>query len=295
MVKKTLLSGLNFLLFSNLFIALGAVAQTLLTYQLLEVQAQSHVLAFVFFSTLLIYNLSMLLIKPAKPQQSPLIRVRWIYAHPRLLWSMCLISALCLIPLSLLYLGYPAQILMLFLGLLAFAYNIPLFSINQKKIGLRNLPGIKLFLIAFVWSVTCVFLPILELEYRYGFPITFNETFLLVAKRFLFICAITIPFDIRDIYQDRLYELKTIPVLVGEKKAWYICMGFLIAYFGLLLGFSPIFSPTVIALALSLILTAWLIFKSRIERNEYFYFAYLDGTLILQSVLVYLANIIPLH
>ncbi|RZK49975.1 MAG: hypothetical protein EOO99_04300 [Pedobacter sp.] len=291
MIKKALLSGLNFLLFSNLFIALGAVAQALLTYQLLGVKHEFHVLAFVFCSTLLIYNLSMLLSKPTHPQKSPLLRVRWIYSHTRLLWSMSLISALCLIPLGLLYLGFPAQILMVFIGLIALGYNVPLFTLNNRKIGLRNLPGIKLFLIAFVWAVSCVVLPILELEHRYGFPITFNETILLVAKRFLFICAITIPFDIRDIYQDKLYELKTLPVLWGEKKAWQFCLALLIAYFILLIGFSKEMSPTVIALSLSLGATAWLIFKSRIERNEYFYFGYLDGTLILQFVLVWIANL----
>ncbi|KQC00520.1 hypothetical protein [Pedobacter sp. Hv1] len=286
MIKKALFSILDFLLFSNLFIAVCAVAQGLVTYYLLKVPADKSVLAFLFFSTLLIYNLSMLLAKPKDPQKSPFKRVRWIFAHDRLIISITLISALCIIPLGLLYLSFQAKLLMGFVGLIALAYNFPFLSINQKKIGLRNLPGIKLFLIALVWSVSCVLLPIVELEHNYGISVTLLETLLLVAKRFLFICAITIPFDIRDLFQDKLYELKTIPVILGEKKAWIFCQGLLVIYLILLVLFTKEFNLDVIGLALTIFLTGWLIFKSNLKRNEYYYFFFLDGTMILQCVIL---------
>ncbi len=210
MIKRVFFSTLDFLLFSNLFIAFCAVAQGLVTYYLLKLPPDYYVLAFVFFSTLLVYNLSMLLAKPKEPQKSPFKRVRWIFSHHRLIISITLIAVLCIIPITLLYLSIQAKLLMSFVGIIAIAYNLPFLTFNQKKIGLRNLPGIKLFLIGFVWSVSCVLLPIVELETNYGISVSLGETLLLVAKRFLFICAITIPFDIRDLFQDKLYELKTI-------------------------------------------------------------------------------------
>ena len=288
MLKKLGLAVIDFLLFSNFFIAICAVAQALVTYHLLKVEPSQYVLAFVFFSTLLIYNLSMLLSKPAAPEKSSLKRVRWIFAHHRLMISITLIAGLCIVPLGLLYLSFEAKVLMAFIGLLSVAYNVPFLSINNKKIGLRNLPGIKLFLISFVWATSCVLLPIVELESAHQITISFSETVLLVAKRFLFICAITIPFDIRDLFQDKLYELKTIPVMLGEKKAWLFCQALLIIYLLLLIVFTQHINLDVIALTLTLLVTGWLIFKSNLKRNEYYYFFYLDGTMLLQFIVLYL-------
>ena len=251
MLKKAFFSILDFLLFSNLFIALCAVAQCLVTYYLLKLPPDKYILMFVFFATLLVYNSSMLLAKPKDPKISPFKRVRWIFSHHRLIISNTLISFLCIIPLGLWYLSFQAQILMVFVGFIALTYNFPFLKLNEKKIGLRNLPGIKLFLIGFVWATSAVLLPIIQAESTFGLTISLNETLLLVAKRFLFICAITIPFDIRDLFQDKLYELKTIPVILGEKKAWI---------------------------------------KSNFKRNEYYYFFFLDGTMILQFLILALLN-----
>ncbi len=288
MIRKIGLSILDFLLFSNFFIAICAVAQGLVTYHLLKAKPSEHVLAFLFFSTLLIYNLAVLLSKPKAPQNSPFKRVRWIFAHHRFTISTTLISALCLIPLGLLYLSFESKLLMVFVGLLSVAYNIPFLSLNQKKIGLRNIPGIKLFLIAFVWASSCVLLPIVELESLHQIQVPLSETVLLVAKRFLFVCAITIPFDIRDLFQDKLYELKTIPVILGEKKAWMFCQALLAIYLLLLVLFTKNINLDVIGLTLTVLLTGWLIFKSNFKRNEYYYFFYLDGTMLLQYLILIL-------
>ena len=291
MIKKIFFSSLDFLIFSNLFIACCAVAQGLVTYYLLKLPPDYYVLAFVFFSTLLIYNLSMLLSKPGQPQKSPFKRVRWIFSHHRFIISITLIAALCIIPIALLYLSLQAKLLMSFVGIISIAYNFPFLSINQKKISLRNLPGIKLFLISFIWSISCVLLPIVELENNYGISVSLAETLMLVAKRFLFICAITIPFDIRDLFQDKLYSLKTIPVILGEKKAWIFCQALLGAYLILLVLFTKTINLEVIGLALTILITGWLIFKSNLKKNEYYYFFFLDGTMILQYVILWIFSL----
>jgi 4-hydroxybenzoate polyprenyltransferase len=290
MIKKVLLPILDFLLFSNLFIAICAVAQGLITYHLLNVAPDKYILAIIFFGTIGIYNFSMLLSKPQDPKNSPYVRVRWIFSHHRLIISITLISVLCLIPLGLLYLSIEAKLLMIFTAVLALGYNIPFLTLNSQKIGLRNIPGIKLFLIALVWSVSCVLLPVVELEHNYQINISTAETLLLVAKRFLFVAAITIPFDIRDLFQDKLYALKTIPVMLGEKKAYIFCQFLLVGYLALLLLFRQASISDIIALTLTLLLTGWLIFKSNIKKNEYYYFFYIDGTMLLQYVVLILAS-----
>jgi 4-hydroxybenzoate polyprenyltransferase len=290
-MNKYLKQGIDLILFSNIFIALCAVAQALVTYQLLKVKHDIYVLGLLFSSTLAIYNFSIVLSKPRNPENSISARVRWIFTHYRLMISISIIAVFSIIPLSL-FLSTSSKILLLTLAIISIAYNLPLFSIQDKKFGLRNIPGIKLFLIATVWALSCVLLPILELESNKVISLSINDTLLLIAKRFLFFAAIAVPFDIRDIYQDKFYELKTIPVLFGEKWSLLICQGFLGAYLFLLILFNDQFDADVTGLSLSIILCGWLIFKSKWKKNEYYYFLFLDGILILQYLmLVLLASI----
>ena len=288
MLKRICYAILDFLLFSNLFIAVCAVAQGLVTYHLLKVPADKYVLAFIFFATIGLYNFSMLLSKPQKPENSPFKRVRWIFSHHRMIISITLISLLCLVPLFLLYLSIESKLLMLFTGLVAVGYNIPFLTLDNQNIGLRNIPGIKLFLIAMVWAVSCVLLPIMELQHSNQLNIAPGDTLLLVFKRFLFVAAITVPFDIRDLFQDKLYALKTIPVMLGEKRAYIFCQFLLLGYLLLLLLFRQATYPDIAAVVVNLAVTGWLIFKSNIKKNEYYYFFYLDGTMLMQYLLLLL-------
>ncbi len=288
-MNKYLRQVIDLLLFSNIFIALCAVAQGLVTYQLLAVKPDGYVLGLLFSSTLALYNFSIVLSKPKNPENSASARVRWIFSHYRLMITVSIIAVFSIIPLSL-FLSTSSKILLITLALISVAYNLPLFTIHDKKFGLRNIPGIKLFLIASVWALSCVLIPILEMENNKTIAVTLNDTILLIAKRFLFIAAITVPFDIRDLYQDKFYELKTIPVLFGERWAWLICQGFLAAYLILLFLFTEQFDSNFLGLTLTIVLAGWLIFKSKWKKNEYYYFLFLDGTMTLQFLMLLLCS-----
>jgi len=272
---------LDFLLFSNIFIALCAVAQAAVTYHLLGAKCDKHVLGVLFFSTISLYNFSTFMSKPAQPAKSPFRRVRWVHANYRLIITITLISVVSLI-VTVLFLSTPSKILLLFLGAISVSYNLPLFSIGGEKFGLRNIPGLKLFMIALIWCLSCVLLPIVEMGNSQAILIPAGDTILLIAKRFLFIAAITVPFDIRDLFQDKSYALKTIPVILGERKSYYVCVAFLLAYLMLLLLFTQDFDADFLAISLTIFLTGWLILKSERKKDEYYYFFLLDGTMILQ-------------
>ena len=292
-MNKYLRQGIDLLLFSNVFIALCAVAQAMVTYQLLKVNPDIYILALLFSSTIALYNFSIFLSKPKNPERSTSFRVRWIFSHYRLMITISMIAILSIIPLSL-FLSTSSKILLLILAFISIAYNLPLFSIQDKKFGIRNIPGIKLFLIASVWALSCVLLPSLELESHKVTTVTLNDKIILIVNRFLFFAAIAVPFDVRDIYQDKFYELKTIPVLFGEKWSLLICQGFLGAYLILLLVFNDQFDTDFIGLSLTIILCGWLIFKSKWKKNEYYYFLFLDGILILQYLMLILFGSITL-
>ena len=292
-MNKYLRQALDCLLFSNIFIALCAVAQGLVTYQLLGTEPEMHVLGLLFCSTLALYNFSILYTKAQKPEKSPFRRVRWISSHYRLMITLTIIAVLCILPLTF-FLNTASRILLISLAIVSVAYSLPIFSIHDKHFGLRNIPGVKLFLIAIVWSLSCVLLPILELESNIEASVTVNDSILLIAKRFLFIAAITVPFDIRDLFQDKRNELKTIPVILGEKNALLICQALLGVYLILLFLFTKKIDSNFLGLFLTIILAGWLIFKSRWKKNEYYYFLYLDGTMIVQFFLLFIFSSIPL-
>ncbi len=291
-MNKYFRESLDFLLFSNLFIALCAVAQGLVTYQLLNIEPEKHVLALLFCATLAQYNFSILLSKPKEPLKSPFRRVHWIFSHYRLMITLTMIAVLSCIPL-LFFLSLTSQILLVFLGIISVGYSLPIFSFHDKKFGLRNIPGVKLFLISLVWSLSVVLLPILEIEGQHLLSISTRDTILLIAKRFLFIAAITVPFDIRDLFQDRSSALKTIPVLIGEKRAYIVCQALLLAYLVLLFLFTKNFDSSFFALTATILLSGWLIFRSNFKKNEYYYFLYLDGTMIVQFLMLMIFSWIP--
>ncbi len=291
-MRKLFYLVFDFLLFSNLFMALCAVAQAMVTFALINSKPVYPVLAILFFSTICIYNFSILLSKPKHPQSSSFKRVRWFFANYKLMVSITLLSAILLLPLFFLVSSESKWLLML-LAVLSLGYGLPIFTVENQKFGLRNIPGLKLLLIGITWTLSVVLLPILEAQNNYHILVSNADILLLAGKRFLFITTMAIPFDIRDLFQDRKLGLKTIPVVFGEKNAYLLCQFLLAAYLVLLFLFRDHgFDNTFFALTLSIVLTGWLILRSNIKKNEYYYFFYLDGVLILQYVLMVIFSFI---
>ena len=81
--------------------------------------------------------------------------------------------------------------------------------------------------------------------------------------------------------------------MVGEKNAYLVCQGLLVVYLVLLFLFTASFDRNFFGLTLTIILTGWLIFKSSWQKNEYYYFLYLDGTMIVQFLMLLLINWLP--
>ena len=293
-MKKLLLPAFDFLLFSNIFMALCAVAQGLLTFYITGSKPVYPIIGLLFTSTLGIYNFSILITKPQHPERSAHRRVRWFFAHYRLMVTLTIVSILSLIPLFFL-ISTASRLLLIFLGVLSFGYGLPLFTVGDQKFGLRNIPGLKLFMITLVWTMSCALLPVIEAQAMHLASISMRDTTILVAKRFLFIGALAVPFDIRDLFEDRQSGLKTIAVSWGEKNAYLFCQLLLGGYIVLLFLFRRNgFNNDFFALTLTAILSGWLIFKSKWEKNEYYYFFYVDGVLILQYLMVLLFSLIRL-
>jgi len=270
--------------------ALCAVAQGLVTFYLIGAKPVFTVNWLLFTSTLGIYNFSILLTKPEEPEKSKYKRIRWFFSHYRLMATFTIVSLLSLIPLFFL-ISIESRILMVFLSIISFFYSIPIFTLGGQKFGLRNIPGLKQFLITLVWTMSTVLLPIMEAQHFHITTVSMRDITILIAKRFLFIAALTIPFDIRDLFEDRQSGLKTVPVMWGEKNAYLFCQVLLAGYVVLLFLFrNGGFTPDFFALTITAVLAGWLIFKSKWEKNEYYYFFFVDGVLLLQYLVLLLFN-----
>lgn len=279
---------LDALLFSNVFIACCAVAQGGLTYLLLPIPVNYTLLAILGCATLAMYNFSMMLARPAHPERSPYRRVRWIFQHERSLWGWTGAALMVLTVLGFTLHG-PSFALLAVIGVLAAAYNLPIFRKDKAggRGGLRQFHGLKLFYIGFIWSASVVLLPVAE-AYHDGAVIPWPQVWTLMAWIFLFVVAITIPFDIRDVYQDRFYGLKTIPVLLGEWWALVLSTS-LLAVLGCWVAASGY--PLSIRLHLlgATLLTSIAVSFSRNRKSPYYYFLVLDGMLILLFLAVWVA------
>ncbi|CAM3848962.1 UbiA family prenyltransferase [Mucilaginibacter galii] len=287
-MKKFIRAGFDALLFSNVFMALCAVAQGLVTFHIIGVKPIFSVLALLFASTLGLYNFCILIIRPKEPQKSSYRRIRWFFGYHRLMVTITIAALLSLIPLFFL-LANSSKLLLIGLAALSFGYGLPLFTKKGQKSGLRNVPGLKPILITLVWTLSCVLLPIFEAQDSLHIIVPESNIWIIFSKRFLFIAALTVPFDIRDLFQDRIAGLKTIPVAFGEQRAYWFCQLLLAGHIMLLLLlWNYRLTSDFFALAFVAVLTGWLIFKSTWKRDEYYYFFYLDGVLILQYIVLVL-------
>lgn len=290
MMKKTLRQIFDFFIFSNTFIALCSVAQGLVTFYLIGVKPIPRIAWLLFTSTLLVYNFGLLTARPENPQRSPSERMRWFFGHHRLMVTVSIISFLSLAVLFF-QLSTLLEALLIFLSIISLTYSIPMFTRNGIKSGIRNIPGLKQFLITLIWTISSVLVPVFEARHTGLTEISAGATSILFAERFLFFGALTIPFDIRDIAEDKTTNVKTIPVIWGEKNAYLLCGALLIGYLLLLVLFSNNrFDSNFGALTFTALAAGWVIFKTKLKKNEYYYLFFVDGVLILQYLLLLLFN-----
>ena len=277
-MRKTLYKCLNFLLFGNVFVAICAVAQTFVTFNFLSLKPNLWVCGFLFFSTLGYYNFCLLINKSNTSLYLRHSRNNWFYAHLSLNLVLTITAAFAIVPFFLMF-NFGAKILVVFLGILAATYNFPLHWVNSKFFNLRNIKGLKLFLIAFVWALSVVLLPVLQASIF----IPQREIIILITKQFLLFVAITIPFDVRDFIDDKASNLKTLPIMYGVKTAYKFAIALLLVNLALGFGFkSLIFDDKFLASVIPPVLAIFLITKSGLRKNKYYYFLYLDGVLIVQ-------------
>lgn len=205
----------EFYIFANIHVAIACYSLTRITY--LQFNFQNEFLAlFVFFSTILSYNL----IRVVQLDSIKTMTSNWIAANKRgllLLNSIAFLGMLfCAVKLNIR--GFYALLPFLVATIL---YVLPA---KNKTRGLRHIPGLKLFLIGFTWAGVSFYFPLEEAHHA-----DLQGKGLYFLQRFLFVLAITIPFDIRDLQFDQP-ELATLPQVLGIDNAKVIAIVALLGF-----------------------------------------------------------------
>jgi 4-hydroxybenzoate polyprenyltransferase len=146
---------------------------------------------------------------------------RQVHKKPIIAQTSVVIGAIGLI-VSAIFFSLQIWQLILPFGLISLTYSIPLIPTLNGWKRLRDIPGLKIYVISFVVTITTSTIPLILMN-----QINSNDIWLFGFQRFFFILAITIPFDIRDFHLDKKWNLKTIPLLLNNEKALKLALTFL--------------------------------------------------------------------
>jgi 4-hydroxybenzoate polyprenyltransferase len=275
---------INTFIFSNIFLSVGAVLLTVSAQVQLGMKPQwQPYLLLIFFATLIEYNrdfLTQILTKKVSLNKE---KQDWIRKNRNYIFFV-LTASVVLFLYALLCTKTEVLIAFLPLAILTFFYSFPVSGKRNYFLRLREVPYLKIFLIAFVWSATTTLLPVIDA----GAKIMETHVILLFVERFFFVFAIAIPFDIRDMQSDCDAGIKTIPMLINRNKALLlsylsITVSFLISLFHYRMQNNWFIIE---ALSISLLITYLFLKLQYFRKLSRYYYHILDGTVLLQGILV---------
>ncbi len=272
---------IQFLIHSHLWIALAVGAFGMEYFLLAEMPFEFTYILVLCSATMLFYSLhrSMQIRSYADIDSQ---RIRELRSNRNLYIGTALLSSIVFLAL-LPTLGYEQGAIFMLLALPFLLYLIPVFK--NKKRG-RDLPYVKIFLIALGWTILCLVVP----NVLYG-HMTNTQLILLGMEHFVFIILLTIPFDIRDVLDDNAVGLKTLinlkSVQYSKRLSLVLCIFYLI-YISVLFGMQTIPWQAFIAYIFAILCIIGGTQKALPTRSDLYYSFYLDGIPILRFLLFYL-------
>lgn len=282
-VRMIFKKAAHFIVYSNLFVAFCALAMAFFSFEILQFGFDSHLLAFIFSSTLFAYNFQRRLSLLYEQKNLNSEQNRWILRNKGLSNAITVFSLLACF-----YLLYrlPHDTLLLIAPLAMISLLYVLRIGNQP--ALRSIPFLKVFIVAFVWGGSMILLPTLFFEGSFLALFSLKNQSLSLALS-LFVFGQSLPFDIRDMGDDEAAKLRTIPAKIGiQKTIWTCWLGFglsasimCFSYFSNFISFRA-FSAFLISIAL----TAAVIYLTKKLKHHLFYGLLLEGCLCL-PLLVY--------
>lgn len=291
-MSKRLKAVIDFYLYSNLHIALCAVAMVLVSQLIFGYRLRTELFVFVFSGTFFLYNLQRLPAAFANAFiETEFSRHKWNTDHKVFLAVISAIAAVAA-GWSFFHLYQRSQIVALLPAALSFAYAFPFVRLKGKWRKLREIEVMKIFIVAIVWAIICTMLPATA-DDPTGKAWLSAPVILWFVACAAMIFSITIPFDIRDLHYDG-EKLRTIPAILGLKRSIVLALTAL-AISVALVGVVALYYeyggiPVFVAYFLWSIITGILIAKSTPQRPEYYFSFIMDGVMMLLLGMLLLAK-----
>ncbi|MFH6770011.1 hypothetical protein V8G56_14760 [Gaetbulibacter aquiaggeris] len=270
---------LNFYINSSIHVAIAVFSLSYMTLLEFNISYDKAVLYFIFYATITGYNF-VKYFEVAKFQHRSLSK--WL----RLIQ---IFSLICFV-----FMGYYSfnleKITIIYIAvfaILTFLYTIPFIPKRKflnKQSNLRNISGLKVFLIALVWVGVTVFIPLQNNHFSMDTMVV-----IVSVQRFLLVIMLMLPFEIRDLQFDSL-KLYTIPQNLGVKRTKIL--GFFLGLGMLILEFlkQEVCINRVLVLLTILVLTVLLIWFSREKQGRYYAAFWVEGIPILWLLLMLVVN-----
>ncbi len=275
---------LGWLLYSSVFISCCAFSLTVETYLLAGVPVSLPLAVFAFLATLFTYNLSSVQSMLRHPRQTRYKQSSyWSQRNKKLLAGLGIAS---IVAAAVVYAWFGLRIngwIIGHLALISIGYTVPIMFRSRKVRPLRSVPLLKVFLIAYVWAAVTALFPLMQA----GMQVWEPTALWFFLRRFLFILALALLFDIRDYTYDRSTNTLTFPGWIGVRNTKLLSLGLLAIYTVLLVSSEQ---GVVLWALIGSTVAAGVVVSLSSENKPRIYYALLaDGAMLLHAGLVYLA------
>ena len=145
-----------------------------------------------------------------------------------------------------------------------------LYVVRIKGRNMRELPYLKIHLIAFTWTTVIIAFPIINENLE-------TESLVILLAHYFYVLAVTIPFDIRDLkYDDKHHN--TIPQTVGIRASKTLSVSLLIMFATLMLSIETSLNTNMLFFGSIIIQVLLVIFMTE-KRSDFYCAGYIDGAI----------------
>ena len=155
-------------------------------------------------------------------------------------------------------------------GIFTFCYAV---SLGYKT--LRNISGIKIYVVAFVWTFVSVLLPVIENKIEFS-----SDVWILLLQRFVFVVVLILPFEIRDLSVDDKI-LGTLPQKIGVRNTKFYGLLLLMVFFFLEFFKDELLAINLRVMPLIFLITILFLVLSCEKQSKYYSSFFVEGIPIL--------------
>ena len=276
---SSLSAALDALLYSSVWLAAAAGGLTAGTlhqwgFSLSKGGVAGHLPWLAFTATLLVYNDAATPYKHGKPAGTS-ARKQWQQRHRAIMLGL---AAASLVVSAWFFVSdgwWHHLVLLGHLAVLALLYSVPLGKWKGRPRALREIPFLKVWLIAYVWAAVTVGLPALALQQP------FAEVWPLLGQRLLAVFALALVFDIRDFSRDQAEGLRTFPTVIGVAGTRWV--GVAALALSVVLGLYR--GENMVSLLVPVLCGGTAILGAAEARGDYYFALFTDGVLLVRAIM----------